>query len=103
MLQRAMYGWDWDEEPNSAVKVGLLVIGSAIRDARLRLGLTQRQLAWRSAMAQSTVSKLERGHLRGMRLRTLARLIGVLRANPNLIYGGEPEPSKRRLPGESRR
>ena len=98
-MLRAMHGWDWDEDPSSATSLGMLVIGSAIRDARLRLGLTQRQLAWRSAMAQSTLSKLERGHLRGMRLRTLARLIGVLRARPN-AHPGEPPPSQRRLPGQ---
>jgi transcriptional regulator with XRE-family HTH domain len=54
-------------------------IGALVRDARLRRNMTQRQLAWASTLTQSTISKLETGRLRGMRLRTLAAIMGVLR------------------------
>lgn len=74
--------WEFEEDVESAVSVGLRVIGEIVRDARLRRNLTQRQLAWQAGFTQSTISRLETGRLRGMRLRTLAAIIGVLRMNP---------------------
>lgn len=88
--------WEFEEDVDSAVRVGLRVIGGLVRDARLHRNLTQRQLAWTAGFAQSTISKLETGRLQGMRLRTLAAIIGVLRMNPKTQT---PE-ATRRLPGQ---
>lgn len=103
--------WDFDEDVDECVYVGLLVIGGLVREARLRRNLTQRQLAWATGISQSTISKLETGRLRGMRLRTLAAIIGVLRMNNagstspgwHALGSGDREPprSHRSLPGQS--
>jgi transcriptional regulator with XRE-family HTH domain len=103
--------WEFEEDVDSAVHVGLRVIGDIVREARLRRNLTQRQLAWQALLAQSTISRLETGRLQGMRLRTLAAIIGVLRMNPNgrassawVANGsGFPEPPapRRRLPRQN--
>ena len=103
--------WDFEQEVDEAVRVGLIVIGQIARAARLQRGLTQRQLAWRTGLSQSTISKLETGRLRGMRLHTLAAIIGVLRSNPNGVASpgwrstthraDEPPPPTRRLPGQA--
>lgn len=106
-----MRGWMFDLDADDAAGVGLRMIGTTIRSARLRLAWSQRQLAWKAGLTQGTISKLERGHLRGMRLRTLARLLGVLRADLAIMASGpapppasilgdpaQPEPT-RRWPG----
>ena len=103
--------WEFEEDVDSAVRVGLRVIGDIVREARLRRNLTQRQLAWQALLTQSTISRLETGHLRGMRLRTLAAIIGVLRMNPKGRMSdqwhsnppGFPEPPapRRRLPRQN--
>ena len=73
--------WEFEEDVDEAVEAGLLFIGALVREGRRGRRLTQRELAWGSTLAQSTISKLENGRLRGMRLRTLAAVIGVLRTN----------------------
>jgi transcriptional regulator with XRE-family HTH domain len=103
--------WEFEEDVDSAVSVGLRVIGDLVREARLRRNLTQRQLAWSALLAQSTISRLETGRLHGMRLRTLAAILGVLRTNPKGSASagwcraghGFPEPSapRRRLPRQT--
>jgi transcriptional regulator with XRE-family HTH domain len=103
--------WEFEEDVDSAVHVGLRVIGNIVRDARLRRNLTQRQLAWQALLAQSTISRLETGRLQGMRLRTLAAIIGVLRMNPKgrassaweATGNGFPEPPapRRHLPRQN--
>jgi transcriptional regulator with XRE-family HTH domain len=104
--------WEFEEDVDSAVRVGLLVIGGIVRDARLRRNLTQRQLAWQALLTQSTISRLETGRLQGMRLRTLAAIIGVLRMNPKGRASDgwkatgpafpEPPAPRRRLPRQER-
>jgi len=103
-----MRHWEFEEDADSAASVGLRLIGDLVREARLHRNLTQRQLAWSALLTQSTISRLENGRLHGMRLTTLAAILGVLRMNPAgsaspgwLAAGhGLPEPpaSKRRLP-----
>jgi transcriptional regulator with XRE-family HTH domain len=103
--------WEFEEDVESAVQVGLRIIGDIVRDARLRRNLTQRQLAWQALLSQSTISRLETGRLQGMRLRTLAAIIGVLRMNPKgrmsdrwqATAPGFPEPPapRRRLPRQN--
>jgi transcriptional regulator with XRE-family HTH domain len=77
--------------------VGMAWLGASVRTVRLRCALSQRQLAWGARVSQSTVSRLETGQLKGLRLRTLARIIGSLGAPPDLFVGGPPAPH-RRLP-----
>jgi transcriptional regulator with XRE-family HTH domain len=54
------------------------LLGRWIRDSRVRAGMTQGQLARLAAMHQTTLSRLERGRLEGLRLHRLAALIAVL-------------------------
>jgi len=51
---------------------------------------------------QSTIARLERGTLSGMRLSTLARVLGQLSVPPDalLLAEGPPAPT-RRLPGST--
>jgi transcriptional regulator with XRE-family HTH domain len=60
------------------VDFGLKCLGRALLDARRRAGYSQSQLAWISGIHQSTISRVERGRLDGMRLRRLAVLIAAL-------------------------
>ena len=83
------------------VREGMTVIGELVRTSRLDLGLSQRQLAWRVSMSQSTISRLESGTLRGMRLQRLALVLGVLRLDPRSVHFGEPPAPRRRLPGQT--
>jgi transcriptional regulator with XRE-family HTH domain len=61
-----------------AVDFGLKCLGRALFDARRRAGYSQTQLARISGVHQSTISRVERGRLDGMRLRRLAVLIAAL-------------------------
>jgi transcriptional regulator with XRE-family HTH domain len=81
-------------------QLGLSIIAAATRTRRVASGVTQRQLGWRTGLNQSTISRLETGRLRTMRMVTLARIIGVLQLPPDLLFLGEPPPATRRLPGQ---
>lgn len=83
-----------------AEEKGLRIIGQAVLRGRIAASLTQRQLAFRVGLNQSTVSRLENGRLHAMRLVTLARIIGVLNLDPGTTFQGEPPAPTRRLPGE---
>ena len=61
-----------------AVDFGLKCLGRSLFDARRRAGYTQVQLARISGIHQSTISRIERGRLDGMRLWRLALLIACL-------------------------
>jgi transcriptional regulator with XRE-family HTH domain len=60
------------------VRRGLEIIGRAAWEARRRAGLTQRELGYRVGVHQSTISRLERGRLNGMRLKRLAAIVAAL-------------------------
>jgi DNA-binding XRE family transcriptional regulator len=96
-----MRRWDWVEDWGDAEQGGLRVIAKAVNGGRLRAHMTQAQLGYRTGLNQSTISRLETGRLRTMRMVTLARIIGVLRLGPDVLIPGEPPRSERRLPGES--
>lgn len=96
-----MQRWDWISDRDETEQAGARIIGLGIRRARLATGISQRQLAWRCGLHQSTISRLESGRLRGMRFRTLSRILGVLRAPPTIVFPDEPPPPRRRLPGHS--
>jgi transcriptional regulator with XRE-family HTH domain len=93
--------WDWVEDIGDAEQVGLRVIAQAVAGGRLHAHLTQVQLGYRAGLNQSTISRLETGRLRTMRMVTLARILGVLRVAPETLVPGEPTRSARRLPREA--
>ncbi len=91
----------WGTDDNElAEEYGLRAIGHGVRSARAGQGMTQRQLGWRVGLNQSTISRLESGRLRTMRMVTLARVMGVLQMGAHHIFPGEPHGPSRRLPGQ---
>ena len=66
------------DECDPHVQRGLEIIGRAAWKARRRAGLTQRELGYRVGVHQSTISRLERGRLNGMRLKRLAAIVAAL-------------------------
>jgi DNA-binding XRE family transcriptional regulator len=91
----------WGAEDNElAEEYGLRIIGLGVRRGRLRHGMTQRQLGWRVGLHQSTISRLETGVLRTMRMITLARIIGSVRMADRDLFVDEPGAATRRLPGQ---
>ena len=89
-----------DVSRDPAERRGLEIIGQVVLRARIAARLTQRQLGYRVGLNQSTLSRLERGRLRAMRMVTLARVFGTLNLRPDVVLPGEPPSSTRRLPGE---
>jgi transcriptional regulator with XRE-family HTH domain len=57
---------------------GMELLGRWIRESRVQAGMSQAQLARLAGMHQSTLSRLERGTLEGLRLHRLAAIIAVL-------------------------
>ena len=70
------------------IVVGLEWIGRWIFEARRRAGLTQKELEGMSGVDQTTISRLERGCLAGLRLYRLAALISCLVATGGLPAAG---------------
>ncbi|GAB2880706.1 helix-turn-helix domain-containing protein [Streptomyces mayteni] len=60
-----------------------LTIGQRLRDARLRLGLTQADVAARLGRTQGWVSKVEKGAIELDRTSVINSLAGVLHIHPN--------------------
>jgi transcriptional regulator with XRE-family HTH domain len=54
------------------------LLGGWIRDSRRQAGMTQAQLARLAGVHQTTLSRLERGRLEGLRIHRLAAIIAVL-------------------------
>ena len=54
------------------------LLGRWIRECRVGAGMTQGQLARLAGIHQTTLSRLERGRLEGLRLHRLAAIIAVL-------------------------
>ncbi len=96
-----MRRWDWVEDWGDAEQAGLRVIANAVNGGRLRAHLTQVQLGYRTGLNQSTISRLETGRLRTMRMVAQAQIIGVLRIGPDVLVTGAPQRSGRRMPGEA--
>ena len=82
-----------------------MVVGSAIQQYRRRKGWSQRQLSWLVGVNQSTISRLEKGTISGMRYSTLMRILGELSVPREalLLEDGPPSPTRRlpRLPDHS--
>lgn len=94
-----MRDWSIMDDPPRAIEAGRRQIGAGVRSARLRLQLTQQQLASRVAVTQPTISKLETGRTQGMRFKTLCRLVGILQIGEEYRFPDGPPPATRRLPG----
>lgn len=92
---------DWQAERaqvHTAIHTGAEVIGAWFRSLRYERRWTQRQLAWRCQVSQPTISRLETGRLRGIRLSTLAIIASVLHGSSFPTYDVEPPATRRRLP-----
>ncbi len=99
-ILRAMHRWHLLEDLDETEQLGAKLIGTVVRRSRLWAGLTQRQLGWRAGISQSVISRLETGRLRGMRYRTLVRVVGATEAPVHAARGDEPPAPRRRLPGQ---
>lgn len=78
-LQRPSFKAEWDTlQPE-------LTIAQAMIDARKESGLTQKQLSERTGIAQSDISKLERGNANPS-LRTLQRLAAGMGMNVRIEF-----------------
>ena len=75
-----MADWSPDDDEDAFVRLGKAAIGSAVRSARLEIGVSQRRFAVLLGVSQSVLSRLETGALNGMRWQTLARIVGVIQA-----------------------
>jgi transcriptional regulator with XRE-family HTH domain len=84
--------WIDGELQDPTVLRGMATIADVVRRGRRSAGLTQERLAAAAELNQSTISRLERGQLRAMRLVRLARVIGAI-----VEFRGLPPPA--RLPG----
>ena len=93
--------WDSYEELKPEILMGRKLLGAAVRRARLRHGLSQRQLGWYVALDQTTISRLETAKLKGMRFSTLCRVIGTISRADAFELPDAPIRSTRRLPGEA--
>ena len=76
-----------------------MTIAWAVRERRLLYRLSQRQLAARAGVDQSTISRLENWRLDTMKIGTLARIVGVLEMGPRFLFPNDAPSPKRRLPG----
>ena len=88
-----------DHSSEEDAALGMAIIGAGVRAGRLRLSLTQQRLGARVGVSQSAISRLETGTLQGLRLRTLARIVGVLQTAPGSFAfpdgPADPPPLKR--------
>ena len=94
--------WWMEQRLEELTQAGRVAIGEGIRRARLRNGISQRQLAWRTGLSQSTISRLETGKLQALGFRKLSLIAGVLNLGVEAFVQGGPRPPTRRLPGQAR-
>ncbi len=79
------------ERSNPDVKV---LFGERVREFRLRLGISQEELADRAQLDRTYVSSLERGH-RNVALENICRLAVALEVDPGSLLSGLPSPGRR--------
>jgi len=63
---------------DAPTREALVVLGEVLRDLRGERGLSQRALAGRCGLSQSTISRLETGKAEGVRVAWIARLLAGL-------------------------
>lgn len=66
------------ERLDAPTREALEVLGSVLRSLRAERGLSQRALAGRCGLSQSTISRLETGKAEGVRVAWIARLLAGL-------------------------
>ena len=86
------------EDLDPDTRAGLLLLGEAFAKLRSSRGISQRGLANMVDLSQSSISRFEAGIAPGMRARRMARMLAVLRAQPDSL--GLPEVNVR-LPARS--
>lgn len=72
---------------NKEISTAIFIIGENVKRERLRIGLSQEQLAFKSNITHGTISKLERHDMDNISLKTivsLAMAMGV--ATVTLLY-----------------
>ena len=88
-------------QPSDPETIGRATIGGAVKRYRLARGWSQHQLSWAVGLNQSTISRLEKGTLGGIRFSTLAQILGELAVRGDVLLApGGPPPPTRRLPGQ---
>lgn len=68
----------FDAEASQRNRTQLAALGDEARASRIRRGSTQRQLAERAGVSQTTISRLERGRGGGLTLDSWQRIFGAL-------------------------
>jgi transcriptional regulator with XRE-family HTH domain len=63
---------------DAATLRGLELIGEIVYEGRRRAGISQHHLASLAGVHQSTISRLERGRLNGIRFKRLALIVATL-------------------------
>ena len=63
----------------------LVVLGGVLRELRSERGLSQRALAGRCGLSQSTISRLESGKAEGVRVAWIARLLAGLDTHVRVV------------------
>ena len=69
---------EWERDPDPEVCAALERLGAQLIRLRAEAGWSQRDLAARCGLDQSTISRIERGRAPGMRLASFARIIRAL-------------------------
>ena len=69
------------------------LFGAAVRESRHLLGISQEELASRSALHRTYISDLERGE-RNPSLTTMLRLAEALKVPIPVLIPGKPQPGK---------
>ena len=70
-----------------------------IKERRLELGLTLKELANRVGVSEATISRWESGEIKNMRMSALAALSRELRMTPNIIMGWDEDEQLRNFSG----
>lgn len=73
-----------------ATREALRILGAVLRQLRLERGLSQRALASRCGLSQSTISRLECGLADGVRVAWIARLLAGLDSNVRVLPDDRP-------------
>lgn len=71
---------------NKEISNCIFKIGENVRRERLKRGLSQEQLAFKSDITHGTISKLERHDINNISLKTLTKIALVLNLNVNDLF-----------------
>ncbi|MEO6996267.1 MAG: response regulator [Lacunisphaera sp.] len=89
------------EKPMTTDEMSLQMrLGAAIRLHRLKLGITQEELAWRAEMHRTYVAEIERGG-RNVTLRSVGHLASALQVSVAELLSAKQEFEEREMPSGS--